>query len=159
MATEFEIRRITREDAAWKKAFEDFYAGCPVRRAGCKLHAYFAAYSGGALAGCALVLRDNGRWLMDGLLVKPEFREKGIAKRLTEARIRFAVSRGASEIWYSCEDGNLVTACCHMRYGFEKVCREHHCEGALARWYRLEINDALFEKFPVLRPEAAGAGL
>jgi L-amino acid N-acyltransferase YncA len=90
---------------------------------------------------------------MDGLLVKPEFREMGIAKRLTEARIRYAAGEGAQEIWYACDDGNLVTICCHLRYGFEKVCAEgEHCTLATAHWYRLRITPELFRKFPSTRP-------
>ena len=153
LMSEVEIRQVLREDAGWKKAFEDFYSACGVRRVGRRRHAYFAAWAGAELAGHSVVLFDKGRWVMDGLLVKPEFREKGIAKKLTEARIRYAVGQGAAEIWYACEDGNLVTICCHLRYGFEKVCpAHHHCSIATAHWYRLKVTPALFRKFPALRP-------
>ena len=76
-----------------------------------------------------------------------------LAKRLTEARIRHAAEQGAKEIWYSCEDGNLVTTCCHLRYGFEKVrpAGPRRCAAA-AQWYRLKITPALFKKFPSLKP-------
>jgi GNAT superfamily N-acetyltransferase len=116
-------------------------------------HVYFAAYAADEIAGHSVLYFSKGRWIMDGLRVKPEFRERGIAKRLTEARIRHAAGQGAKEVWYSCDDGNLVTICCHVRFGFEKICHDkHHCTAATAHWYRLKITPALFKKFPGLRP-------
>lgn len=147
------VGKVAQEDAAWKARFLTFYSGCDIKKLGRNAHAYFAAYSGEEIAGHSVIYLRKGRWVLDGLMVKPEFREKGIAKRLTEARIRHAVEQGAKEIWYACEDGNLVTICCHLRYGFEKVCPSgHHCTVATAHWYRLKITPELFEKFPELKP-------
>lgn len=147
------IRKITREDAEWKTRFEAFYAGCDIRRVDRVQHVYFAAYAGEEIAGHSVIYFEKDRWVMDGLRVKPEFRERGIAKQLTEARIRHAAEQGAKEVWYSCDDGNLVTICCHVRFGFEKVCPDrHHCTAATAHWYRLKITPALFKKFPGLKP-------
>lgn len=152
--TAVKITKISRETAAWKRAFRAFYSDCDVKElAPEQPHAYFAAYSGSDLAGHCVVYLENGRWVMDGLMVKPEFRQAGVASRLTEARIRYAAGAGAKEIWYSCADGNLVTICCHVRYGFEKVCpARHHCDASTAHWYRLDVNPELFRKFPALRP-------
>ncbi|MDP2866895.1 MAG: GNAT family N-acetyltransferase [Elusimicrobiota bacterium] len=146
------IRKVEQEDAAWKARFAAFFSGCEVRKIGRKVHAYFAACSGEDLVGHSVVYFEKGRWVMDGLRVSPEFRQKGIAKRLTEARIRHAIGHGAKEIWYACEDGNLVTICCHLRYGFKKICPDsHHCTAATAHWYRLTVTPDLFKKFPVLK--------
>lgn len=152
------VRRVQREGGEWKTRFAAFYDGCSVRKLDEKVpHAYFAAYSGDEIAGHSVIYFENGRWVMDGLRVKPEFRERGIAKRLTEARIRHAAEQGAKEVWYACDDGNLVTICCHLRYGFEKVCRHEHCNAATAHWYRLRITPELFSKFPSVKPgRAAG---
>ncbi len=150
-----EVRKVEQEDAPWQASFRAFYSDCGTRELAGKAHTYFAAYSGDELVGHSVIYREKGRWVMDGLRVKPEFRERGIAKRLTEARIRYAVEQGAKDIWYACEDGNLVTICCHVRYGFEKVCpRSHqkqHCTAATAHWYHLKITPELFKKFPVLK--------
>ncbi|MBI5743901.1 MAG: GNAT family N-acetyltransferase [Elusimicrobia bacterium] len=146
-ALEITVKQVEREDRDWKALFKDFYAGRPVKRLGANRHAYFAAYAGEELAGHSVIYLEKGRWVMDGLLVKPEFREMGIAKRLTEARLRYAVGLGADEVWYACDDGNLVTICCHLRFGFEKVCPEgHHCNAATAHWYRLRLTPALKAK-------------
>ena len=148
-----EIRKVDSNDAAWKNLFKSFYADCGAKKMGRKAHAYFAAYSGAELAGHSVIFRRNGRWIMDELRVKAEFRQQGIAKRLTEARLRYALENGAREVWYSCDDGNLVTICCHLRYGFEKVCPEgHRCSAAASHWYRLMITPALLKKFPALKP-------
>jgi len=146
------VRKVEHEDAAWKARFEAFYSGCDIKKVGRSKHAYFAAYSGDELAGHSVLYREKGRWVMDGLRVLPEFRERGIAKQLTEARIRHAIEKGATELWYSCDDGNLVTICCHLRYGFEKVdAAGHHTDSTSAHWYRLKITPALFDKFPSLK--------
>jgi len=147
-AARISVRRVAGEDLAWRRAFESFYEGRHVRRLEGQPHAYFAAYSGGELAGSSVVYLENGRWIMDALLVKPEFRERGVAKRLTAARIRYAARQGAGEIWYACDDGNLVTICCHLRFGFEKVCPDkHRCTVATAHWYRLKLTPALKKKY------------
>lgn len=154
MPPEIVVKKVDHENAEWKARFAAFYAGCEIKKIGRRAHAYFAAYAGRELAGHSVLYFEKGRWVMDGLRVKPEFREMGVAKRLTEARIRHALAQGAKEIWYSCDDGNLVTICCHLRYGFEKVCPEdHRCTAATAHWYRLRITPALFEKFPSLKEE------
>lgn len=142
------VRRVAGEDKAWREAFESFYAGRQVRRLEGQPHAYFAAYAGGELAGNSVVYFENGRWIMDALLVKPEFRERGVAKRLTEARIRYAARQGADEVWYACDDGNLVTICCHLRFGFEKVCPDkHRCTAATVHWYRLRLTPELKARY------------
>jgi GNAT superfamily N-acetyltransferase len=147
-APEITVRKVDLQDPEWKPRFEAFYAGRQVKRLRAKPHAYFAAFAGGELAGHSVVYFDKGRWIMDGLLVKPEFREMGVAKRLTEARIRHAIEQGAPEIWYACDDGNLVTICCHLRFGFQKVCPDkHRCTAATAHWYRLPVTPELKEKF------------
>ncbi len=147
------IREVEREDAAWKASFLAFFSGCEVKKLGRKTHTYFAAYSGDELVGHSVIYLEKGRWVMDGLRVNPEFREMGIAKRLTEARIRHAVGRDAKEVWYACEDGNLVTICCHLRFGFEMICPDsQRCTVATAHWYRLKLTPSLFRKFPSLKP-------
>lgn len=143
-ALKITVRKVEREDKAWKARFEDFYQGRAVKRLGRQPHAYFAAYAGEELAGLSVIYFEKGRWIMDALLVRPEFREMGVAKRLTSARLRYAIAQGAGEVWYSCEDGNLVTICCHLRFGFVKVCPDkHRCTAATAHWYKLAITPAL----------------
>ena len=140
-----EIRKVDKEDADWKRRFEEFYAGCGVHRHGRKLaHAYFAAYSGHELVGHSEIFHVGGKWIMDALRIKTEFRERGIAKALTRARIVYGIGKGAKEIWYSCHDDNLMTICCHVGLGFKKVCpAHHHCTTTTAHWYKLRITKAL----------------
>ncbi len=154
-APNISIRQVRKEDREWRARFEAFYEGYDIRRVDGLPHVYYAAYAGDEIAGHSVIYFSDGRWIMDGLRVKPEYRERGIAKRLTEARLRYAISRGAKEIWYSCDDGNLVTICCHLRFGFEKICPDrHHCTAATAHWYRLKVTPALFRKYPGLKPRA-----
>lgn len=151
------IRRINRESGEWQTRFSAFYSDCGVKKVDGLEHAYFAAYAGDEIAGHSVIYFEDGRWVMDGLRVKPEFRERGIAKALTETRIRHAAGHGAKEVWYSCDDGNLVTICCHVRYGFKIVCPDSGaCNAATAHWYRLQITPALLRKFPGMKPLRTG---
>ena len=139
------IRRVQPEDAGWRRQFKAFYADCPAPKHDPKPeHAYFAAYNGKTIVGHSEIYREDNKWIMDSLRVKSEFRERGIAKALTRARIAYAVSNGAKEVWYISHDDNLMTICCHVSFGFRKVCPiHHHCTPATAHWYRLKITKAL----------------
>ena len=152
----FTVKKIDREDALWKTRFDSFYSGCSVKKLRGRTHAYFAAFAGGETAGHCVIYREKGRWIMDGLRVAPAWREKGVAKALTAARIAYAASKGAEEIWYHCEDGNLVTTCCHVRFGFEKVCPPTGaCTPATVNWYRLRITPELMLRLPSLGGQQA----
>lgn len=142
-----DVRRVETEDRDWKRQFADFYADTqPPKRTLKYPHAYFAAYNGREIVGHAVVYNENGRWIMDGLRVKPEFRQQGIAKSLTRARIRYAIDQGADEVWYSCHDDNLVTICWHLRFGFKEVCAApHHSDPG--HWYRLKLTKAAIKKY------------
>ena len=143
-----EIRMVEKEDADWKRRFDEFYADCQAPKRGRKQpHSYFAAYSGKELVGHSEIYQEGNKWIMDGLRVRTEFRERGIAKALTRARILHAEANGAKEIWYSCHDDNLMTTCCHISFGFKKVCPpHHHCTPATAHWYKLTITKTLIAK-------------
>ena len=150
------VKRIDHEDSLWKTRFNSFYSDCSVKKLHGQAHAYFAAFAGEEIAGHCVIYRGKGRWIMDGLRVAPEWREKGVAKALTAARITYAASKGAKEIWYHCEDGNLVTTCCHIRFGFEKVCTPSGaCTPASVNWYRLRITPELIRRLPSLGGQQA----
>ena len=148
------IRRVQPEDAAWKRQFKAFYTDCPAPKRGHEQsHAYFAAYSGQTIVAHSEIYREDDKWILDGLRVKVEFREKGIAKALTRARIAYAIENGAKDIWYSCHDDNLMTTCCHISLGFKKVCPpRHNCTPATAHWYKLKVTKALISGLCENRP-------
>lgn len=142
-----EIRRVETEDREWKRQFTAFYADTHLPRHTLKYpHAYFAAYNGREIVGHSVVYMENGKWIMDGLRVRPEFRQQGIAKSLTRARIRYAIGQGAKEVWYSCHDDNLVTICCHLRFGFREVCAAPH-HTTPGHWYRLKLTKTAVKKY------------
>ena len=143
-----EIRRVETEDAAWKEQFDAFYANCPRPKLVLTTpHACFAAYHGGEMVAHAVIYIKHSQWVLDGLRVKPEWREHGIGKALTAARIRYAAENGAKEIWYDCADGNLVTTCCHMRFGFQKVGPKSRIYGPdEVRRFRLKVTADLLKK-------------
>ncbi|MFA6434948.1 MAG: GNAT family N-acetyltransferase [Elusimicrobiales bacterium] len=147
-ADEIAIRRVQPEDAGWKRRFKAFYADCPVpRRAPEQEHAYFAAYNGKTIVGHSEIYLEDGKWIMDGLRVKTGFRERGIGKALTGARIAYAAANGAKTVWYNCHDDNLMTTCCHIGFGFKKICPPgHNCTPATAHWYRLGITKQLISR-------------
>jgi GNAT superfamily N-acetyltransferase len=138
---EVEICRVPAENAAWKKQFDTFYADFPPSGSVTAMpHAYFAAYHNGVIVAHSVVYKKGSQWILDGLRVSPAWRERGIGKALTAARIRYAVKNGAKEIWYDCEDGNLVTTCCHLRFGFRKICpRSRSGRQRTVHRYRLTV--------------------
>lgn len=139
------IRMVRPEDAGWKRQFKAFYADCRATKRGREqAHAYFAAYDGNTIVGHSEIYREENKWILDGLRVKTEFRERGIARALTRARIAYAVRNGAKEVWYSCHDDNLMTICCHVSFGFRKVCpARHNCTPVTAHWYKLKVTKTL----------------
>ena len=137
-----------RESRAWKKKFNAFYADHPPPKHTLALpHVYFAAYRGGEIIAHSVIYRKRSKWMLDGLRVKPQWRERGIAKALTAARIRYAIKNGAKEIWYTCADENLVTICCHLVFGFQKASpRGRASAAAKIHHYRLKVSDELMKK-------------
>ncbi|MBI4802728.1 MAG: GNAT family N-acetyltransferase [Elusimicrobia bacterium] len=141
------VRRVEAEDRDWKRQFAAFYADFPPLTHTLKRpHAYFAAYNGREIVGHCVIFQEAGKWIMDALRVKAEFRQQGIASALTRARIHYAIGQGAKEVWYSCHDDNLVTICCHLRFGFKEVGHASH-HSAPGHWYRLKVTKAAIKKF------------
>ncbi|PIS47788.1 MAG: hypothetical protein COT17_01620 [Elusimicrobia bacterium CG08_land_8_20_14_0_20_51_18] len=139
----FKISRVIEENGAWKAGAFRIYGDLSfIEQTSKHPHAYFAAYQSGKMAGHAIVLCSDGRWILDGLRVDPKHRERGIGKALTGARIRYAVSKGAKEIWYCCAADNLLSTCCHTRFGFKKVRPASKRESPeLSHWYKLDVRD------------------
>lgn len=138
-----EIRKVENEDDDWKAGVSLIYGAVSfIGQTSTHPHAYFAAYSGGEMAGHAVILFTGGRWVLDGLRVKPEYRERGIGKALTKARILYAVSQGAEAIWYCCAGDNLVSTCCHESFGFKKAGETAPGEAPkFSQWYKLDVRE------------------
>jgi len=84
-------------------------------------HAYYAAYDGNEMVALSIILKSEEKWILDGLYVKPEYRRRGIAKKLIEERIKFARGIGAKEIWFNCGDRNIASLKAHDFFEFKKV--------------------------------------
>jgi len=109
---------------------------------------YFAAYFNDILVGHSALVRENGKWILEGLRVRPEFREKGIGKKLTEIRVNCAISQKAKSVWYLARDKNLVSICCHMKLGFQKHCGDKpDCKITDVVWYKLDLTPEFIESF------------
>jgi aminoglycoside 6'-N-acetyltransferase I len=55
---------------------------------------------------------------LEGLYVRPGFRERGIARVLVQAVSEWALSNGCSELASDTQPGNLVSQAAHARLGF-----------------------------------------
>ncbi|MEW5951665.1 MAG: GNAT family N-acetyltransferase [Elusimicrobia bacterium] len=135
--------KIKRMTLKWEKEFREFYKDClSPRMIRNPDAAYFAAYCGKLLVGHAALVKENGKYLLEGLRVRPEFREKGIGKELTRLRLSYALEKGAKTVWYRAADKNLVSICCHMKFGFKKVCKPgEKCGIGKVVWYKLNLSD------------------
>lgn len=62
-------------------------------------------------------------WYLTGVIVRPEFRERGAASALTRARLDW-IARRASSAYYFANAQNRVSIELHRRLGFEEVTRD-----------------------------------
>lgn len=58
---------------------------------------------------------------MEGLYVKPDYRNNGIAKELYEAGAKWAKSKGCSEVGSDCTLSNKLSNDFHYKIGFEEA--------------------------------------
>ncbi|GAB4029245.1 MAG: hypothetical protein Fur0012_03340 [Elusimicrobiota bacterium] len=142
------FKRIEKYTLKWEKEFRDFYRGCLNPRMIKNPDAsYFAAYFNDILAGHCALVKENGKYVLEGLRVRPQFREMGIGKELTRLRLLHAIDMGAESVWYCAADKNLVSICCHMKFGFKKVCSgRKDCKISEVIWYRLDLKSPAVRK-------------
>jgi len=111
---------------------------------------YFAAYFGNIMVGHSAIRKSNGKWILEGLKVIPQFREMGIGTRLTQMRILYAISKKVKYIWYKDVDKNLVSLCCHMKFGFIKTKEKPYNKIKGPIWYKLALTPQNIEKIKQL---------
>lgn len=68
-------------------------------------------------------------WYLNGLVVSPRLRRRGVGRALTEHRLELLVRLGADEAWYFANALNRVTIDLHERLGFEEVRRDFAIPG------------------------------
>jgi len=139
--------QITKKTKKWERDFNNFYKGCflpPHIKDSDAV--YFAAYFGNIMVGHSAIRKSNEKWILEGLRVIPQFREMGIGKKLTEMRISYAISQKAENIWYMDIDKNLVSLCCHMKFGFIKTKEKPDSKIKDAIWYKLDLTPQNIEK-------------
>ena len=117
---------------------------------------------------CLLVARSNGRtlafarasfyarpedaspdhqpegWYLSGVIVDEEYRRRGIAKALCEARLEFVAQR-ANEVFYIANVRNRPSIELHAKLGFEELTREFYSPrvtytGGAGALFRLELH-------------------
>jgi ribosomal protein S18 acetylase RimI-like enzyme len=71
-------------------------------------------------------------WYLTGLSVAPDWRRRGIARALTEARLDWVADR-ADEAWYFANARNLVSLALHASLGFVEVTRDFSFPGVELR--------------------------
>ncbi|MEA3307065.1 MAG: GNAT family N-acetyltransferase [Elusimicrobiota bacterium] len=136
------IKHIKTETTDWKNEFSALYPDPSfIEKALNYPHAHFAAFNKKEIVGHALIQYREDKWVLGALVVKAEFRERGIGKALTQARIDFAKELGIKKLWYESKNANLVSICCHVSLGFNKKCShgQNHCTPATTHWYYLEV--------------------
>jgi len=140
------IKHIRTETTDWKKEFSALYPNpLFIENALNYPHIHFAAFNGKEIVGHALIQYKENKWVMGSLVVKAEFREQGIGKALTKVRIDYAEKLGIKKLWYESRNANLVSICCHVAVGFNKMCShgQSHCTPATTHWYNLEISNTV----------------
>lgn len=67
-------------------------------------------------------------WYLNGLIVDPDWRRRGIARALTEGRLSWVAAR-ADEAWYFANVRNRVSLALHASLGFVEVTRDFSFPG------------------------------
>lgn len=82
----------------------------------------FVWEEGGQMVGSANVLRQGAsdRWYIGNVAVLPDYRRRGIARRLVEACMALARERGAKTIMLDVVAGNVPAVSLYERLGFEQ---------------------------------------
>lgn len=82
----------------------------------------------GQAVGVTNVLRigSTDQWLIGNVSVLPEYRRRGIARKLVEESVRYAHGRGANRILLDVIDGNLPAQALYENLGFETFSGETH---------------------------------
>lgn len=82
----------------------------------------------GRAVGVTNVLRTGAtdQWLIGNVSVLPEYRRRGIARKLVEACVEYARERGARQITLEVVDGNVPAVALYEALGFERFSGE--CE-------------------------------
>lgn len=64
-------------------------------------------------------------WYLTGVVVRPEYRRRGIGARLTRDRLTWIAQRG-DKAFYFANARNLATIDLHKAFGFREVTRDFH---------------------------------
>lgn len=103
----------------------------------------------GQAVGVTNVLRmgNTDRWLIGNVSVLPEYRRRGIARKLVQASVDFARERGAKSIVLDVVSGNVPAYELYVRLGFEHFASNNQLDyesgqmpgsGAAPERYRVE---------------------
>lgn len=69
-------------------------------------------------------------WYLSGVVVKPEFRRRGVGRRLTQARVDWVLQR-ASSVFYVVSASNLASRTLHAELGFREVTTDFSLPGVV----------------------------
>ena len=69
-------------------------------------------------------------WYLSGVVVKPEFRRRGVGRRLTQARVNWVLER-ADSVFYVVSAANLASRTLHAELGFREVTSDFTLPGVV----------------------------
>lgn len=101
------------------------FAGLFVTRAAHILDGFIWEEGGEPVAICNIVMQDNHRWMIGNVSVVPEYRRRGIGKKLVKACIDHAAKHGAEQIILDVIEGNVPAYELYIRLGFEHYTSAH----------------------------------
>lgn len=93
------------------------------------LRGYVWEEDGKAVAVTNVVRRgDTNQWIIGNVSVLPEYRRRGIARKLVEASVQYARDRHATRILLDVIDGNVPAYNLYAALGFEDFSGETHLD-------------------------------
>ncbi len=91
------------------------------------LRGYIWEEDGKAVAVTNVIRKGNtDQWIIGNVSVLPEYRRRGIARKLVEASVNYAHDRGAARIMLDVVDGNTPASALYEKLGFERYSGESH---------------------------------
>lgn len=101
------------------------FAGLFLKRAAHVLDGFIWEEDGEPVAICNIIMQGDNRWMIGNVSVVPQYRRRGIARKLVQACIDHAVAHGAEQILLDVVDGNVPAYELYNRLGFEHYSRRH----------------------------------
>lgn len=117
--------------------FEKFEAFKPVLSSE---HITLGLFDGEDIVGTVTAFKPEKVWMIEGLVIKPEYRRKGLGKKLGQEIAKKIKEAGATKTWVIIKDKNIASITLAKSFGFSYDDNQNEKEPFKDRsWYYLNL--------------------